>query len=497
MTLAVKEHLPTPHTHAWLKKVKLAYVPGPTSPLLDEVLGSLLDYFRQNGHQVQAKPQQGVDVILTTAPFGEPLGWRDALLFTGRRRLSLDHTPTFYTFIHVTPAKFQQMLDYFEKALAKESPNPQDFEFPGLAPQAHQILVEQGRRGGPMMALERLLQAQAKSIRIVLIVGDDIPRHAYHFDLVGAYPRTDAADRDFFYTDIMLRIVTSVSTGEVTEHKVTGERIPRVVWNSLATPAAMTVAGRELGQRSFFTAMVRIADLVHVPSIADAVASQYSEGCFATWEPKISALIATVTGSARPVDKDKITEDDVAVIVGVRPDGRGALVRHVADKQNDPPSSEAVEMMDMDAALPKITLGAAWGEAASAIVPVVRSKLHGHRGVAAYDPRYVEFVPLDEPYYHYPVSCATEAQAHGIKAAFARSASLRNPGDSRQMAFTVLPGHGVVMVEKWVPGKVPFQVMWEYMDAGYIAVENRLPQGVLEYVPVAGDSQRRVLSARQ
>ena len=34
--------------------------------------------------------------------------------------------------------------------------------------------------------------------------------------------------------------------------------------------------------------------------------------------------------------------------VGHRADGRGARVRHVEGKRNDPPSSEAVEMMDAD-----------------------------------------------------------------------------------------------------------------------------------------------------
>jgi hypothetical protein len=114
---------------------------------------------------------------------------------------------------------------------------------------------------------------------------------------------------------------------------------------------------------------------------------------------------------------------------------------------------------------------------------VVRSKLHGHRGMAAYDPRYVEFAPLDPPYYHYLVSCGTGAQAQGIKDAFARSEALQNPQDPRQVVFTVLPGHGIVIVEKWVSGTTPFQVMWEYMDAGYLEVENRVPQGPMEYVP--------------
>jgi hypothetical protein len=105
--------------------------------------------------------------------------------------------------------------------------------------------------------------------------------------------------------------------------------------------------------------------------------------------------------------------------------------------------------------------------------------------VAAYDPRHVEFLPLDPPYYHYLVSCATEAQARGIKEAFARSDALNHPDDPRQLAFTVLPGHGVVIVEKWVAGKAPFQVMWEAMDAGRLEPANEIPQGPMEFVPDA------------
>jgi hypothetical protein len=229
--------------------------------------------------------------------------------------------------------------------------------------------------------------------------------------------------------------------------------------------------------------------LVSIPAVPDSVSSQYSEGCFATWEPALDALVATVTGSARPVDKGSITEDDLAVLVGVRPDQCGALTRQVQGKRNDRPSSEAVEMMDMDSLLPTITLGPLWGIPSP--VPVVRSKLHGHRGVAAYDPRHVEYAPLDLPYYRYLVSCGTDAQARGIKAAFARAEALRNPDDARQVAFTVLPGHGAFIVEKWVAGKAPFQVIWEAMDAGALQVDNRVPQGAMAYVP--GPDGRMVL----
>ena len=467
--------------HSWLHRIRVAFVSGPTTPLLQAVTDRLSDSFRRQGHEIQQTPDDSTDVILTTALFGEPLDWREAVLFTCRRRFDLSRIPAVYTLTHASLAEVRRLLDRFRAALAKEPPDPADYDFPGLASQAYRVLFEQGRRGGPVLALERLVQVQTKSIRVILVVGDDHPVTAYHFDLVGAYPRSEAEDLESFYEDIVLRTVTTVSTDEVNQHEVVPGPIPRIDWEGLSTPVAMSIAGQELGERGFFTEMVRIPHLTHVPAIGDAVASQYSEGCFATWDPTLRALVATVTGSARPVDKGNITEDELAVIAGVRPNGKGALVRHVEGKRNDPPSFESVEMVEMDGVLPTIDLGPSWGLSGQA--PVMRSKLHGHRGIAGYDPRLVEYVPLEPPYHRYLVSCGTEAQARAIRQAFARSETLQDPEDPRQVVFTVLPGHGAVIAEKWVPGKAPFQVIWEYMDAGNLAVANRIPQGPMAYVP--------------
>ena len=70
-------------------------------------------------------------------------------------------------------------------------------------------------------------------------------------------------------------------------------------------------------------------------------------------------------------------------------------------------------------------------------------------------------------------------------AAFGRAGALNDPGDPRQVVFSVLPGHGVVIAEKWVPDKVPFQVIWEYMDAGRLEIEAPIPLGPLDFVPDA------------
>lgn len=479
---------PEGNIHNWLHKVNLCFVPGQNTPLLERFIDDLLAVFHQMGNTIQPAPDEHTDLILTTAPFGKSIPWREALLFTGRRRFKLDHVPTVITLMHARPAEFQEWMDYFGTALRKEPIDPADFSFPDLASTAHRTLIEQGLRGGPILSLERLLQSQSKSIRILLIVGEDRPREVYHFDLVGAYPRSEAAQAGSFFQDVVLRILTALSTQEVTQHQVVGEPLPASTWNRLTSPADLRIAGQELGRRGFFTEMVRIADLVHVPALDAAIASQYSEGCFATWEPQIGALLATITGSARPVDKQDITQDELAVIVGVRPDGKGALVRSVEGKRNDPPSSEAVEMFALDRRLPRITLDLSdHGQVLKRQVPVARSKLHGHRGVSSFHPGLVEFVPLDPAYYAYPVSCATEAQAQGIEQAFAGAEALNHPADPRLVVFTVLPGHGVVMVEKWKAGKAPFQVIWEFMDQGILTIDSRVPQGALSYKPRPAD----------
>jgi hypothetical protein len=467
-------------THTWLREIEVAFVPGnaPISSAIEELADGLLEKFKELGHRVVEKPADSTDVILTTAKYGESIPWRKAFLFMARRQFGLKESPVIYTMIHMTEAEFQEKLEHFRKALAKNPRDIKDFTFEGLSPESHRVLIEQGTRGGPIMALLRLLQAQAKSIRILLTVGDEHPERVYHFDLVGAFPASVNTSAEGFYTDIALRMVTTESTHEITNHQVMEPKVTAAEWQAMTTPEAMRRAGQELGNRNFFTEMVRIEDLVAVPAVNDSVASQYSEGCFGTWDPRVEGLVATITGSARPVDKGNITDDDLALIVGVRPDGAGAQVRHVEGKRNDKPSSEAVEMMDLDGPLPWIDLKSG---AVNTQVPVVRSKLHGHRGVKAFNPDLVEYVPLDPPYYHYLVSCATEAQAKGIKAAFSRAQCLLNTADPRKIAFTVLPGHGVVMAEKWQEGKVPFQVLWDAMDSGDLEIDPHVPQGRMSY----------------
>jgi hypothetical protein len=465
--------------HPFLRPVRVAAVPGPTTTLLDEALAGVARELRACGHAWTVVPDDRTDAFVTTARLHEPVAWRDAPLFTGRKRFGLAVQPATYTFVQATEAELQHLRDRFAAALARTEPRPEDFAFPGLSANAWQVLRDQGSRGGPMMCIGRLLQAQSKSLRVVLVTGERRVRGAWFFDLAGAHPRITADDTNGLYRDLALRIATHLSTREVTGHRPDGEPIPRASWDAAPGPRAMLRASRELGARAFFTKMVRIADLVDVPALTGAVARQYSEGCFGTWDPSLGAMVVTATGSQHPIVKASLQPDDLAVITGVLPDGSGARVRAVEGLRNDPPSSEAVEFGMIDERLPRRGLSAACGVTGE--VPVARSKLHGHRGVSSYDPGTVEYVPLDPPFFRYLVTCSTEAQARGIADAFARSHALRDPHDARTVVFSILPGHGLLMVEKWVPGTQPFDVLLRAIDERRLELSAGVPQGPMHY----------------
>ena len=455
-------------THTWLKQLTVAYLPGPSTPLSNRVASDLMEFLHQEGHTTQALPTADTDVILTTARLGEPLGWREAFMFTARRRYGLHHVPTVFTILHATAQQFNNLLSETESILRNGIESTP--RFAGVPETASRTLFQQGKRGGAIMYLLRILQIQSKSIRVLLVVGDEKPDAAFLFDLVGAHPQIRNDDPQSFYKDITTRIMTAASTAEITRHQAVEPELKRTVWEALPTLRHMTQASQELGKRDFFTEMIHVSDVAEIPGFSDAISQQYSEGCFATWDVQINGLLTTITGSARPVRKENITDKDLAVIVGIKPQYDGALIRKVEGHPNRPPSSEAVEMIGMDLKLPRIAL------TNGVEAPVIRSKLHGHRGVARSTrpgwntfrcPKVIFTTPSPAPPTPSTAPCRRRFKL----------AALRDPSDPRQIVFTVLPGHGVVIVEKWVAGKQPFQVIWEGMDRGDIEVSNDIPQG--------------------
>jgi hypothetical protein len=83
--------------HPWLKTLSVTCVTGTGDPLSNEFLSRLVDHLQQEGHRIQVTPDEDTDVILTTAAFGEALNWREALMFTARRRCKLKTNPTVFS----------------------------------------------------------------------------------------------------------------------------------------------------------------------------------------------------------------------------------------------------------------------------------------------------------------------------------------------------------------------------------------------------------------
>ena len=173
-------------THSWLKQLTISYVPGPSTGLADRVASDLIRHFDEEGYQTPATPSPETDVILTTARLGEPLGWRDAYMFTARRRFGLKHVPTVFTIVHATPEQFKTWMSKVEDVLKEGEETAPPFD--GVPASASRTLIAQGKRGGAIMYLLRILQIQSKSIRVLLLVGEDKARSlfgAMHAELSG------------------------------------------------------------------------------------------------------------------------------------------------------------------------------------------------------------------------------------------------------------------------------------------------------------------------
>jgi hypothetical protein len=317
------------------------------------------------------------------------------------------------------------------------------------------------------------------------------PLCAVSFDLAGAHPTTDASDLDRFAEQVGLSILAAMCTSEVSQHRLVEESLPQAVWEQLETPEAMARAGAMFTKFGFFTQPVTVEKLLGYRAVSEAVSAHYSEGCYAAYDIEIPGLITTATGSARLVDKRAITRDDQAIVVGVTPERDGALVRPVEGMERVVPSVEAVELMSICQAVPTHERLNRAGE--PVMTPNVRAILHGHLGVEQYDPEFVECVTLDAPYHRHLVSCGTGALARGTATAFARSAALQQLDDPRSVVFVEQPGHGVVIVEKWVEGNRAFEAIYEQLAQGRLRMTMDVPQGPVMWEAHAVADGRRVM----
>jgi len=463
-------------THAWVHPISIAYLPEARTPALDTTLASLSAQLSIDGCGITDLPNNETDLIITSARFGQPIEREVALLFHAKRKFQLNRRPVILTFVDIPEADYQHWLAQFAELARQPEEALNAPHLTGLGPQAVEVLATQARRGGPEVALGRFLQGQTKSMRVIALRTDgERVVSATHFDLAGAHPTTVAADWQPFIENMAHRILTAICAREVDQHLFLPDLLSKTAWEALATPEAMVKAGATFTEFGFFTTPVSVEKILGYRGLSDAISAQYSEGCYAVFEPDLPGLLTTATGSSRLVDKRSITRADQAIVMGLTPYRDGALVRSVAEMDRVVPSVEAVEMMGICAAVGSHTRTDSRGDPVQ--VPNIRAILHGHLGVAAYDPAHIEAVLLEEPYYEHLVSCGTGALAQGTAAAFARSVALRDLTDPRQVVFLEQPGHGLVVVEKWVEGVAPFEAIHHCLCSGQMQLTMTIPQG--------------------
>ena len=219
--------------------------PAPTSPVLEDVIDGLLGQFEELGNVIDQAPGDQTDVIFTTAPFGTPIKWRQAMIFTAQlSRFKLNH-PAFITMLHCTrpvPRDGGQTERGDQQSQSRTRP----ISTSGLAPTAYKTLYEQGHTGGPIPAMERAAD-QAMSIRVLLVVGDDRPEGDLPFRSgrrISCQHAQIGGGAKQMYRDAALRVVTAMKPTDIHHHTAVGDPLPRAIWDEMTTPDAMCFSRR-------------------------------------------------------------------------------------------------------------------------------------------------------------------------------------------------------------------------------------------------------------
>ncbi len=170
-------------------------------------------------------------------------------MLTARRRYRLAHSPPPAALVHLAPATHRAMLDVVADGHWPATPIvPADFAYPGLNAEAWpRYWSNRASAAGRCWPSRGLIQATTKCIR-VFPAGrwTRLPWRPTNLDLAGAYPCTEADSTapERFFDDLALRLVTAVSTAEVTHHHLDPEADLGGAVAALATPPPCTAPAR-------------------------------------------------------------------------------------------------------------------------------------------------------------------------------------------------------------------------------------------------------------
>lgn len=482
LTPEIKRQYP----HEFIEPKTAAFVTSvPTDRLVAGLIPDLIETLNSLGNPTvypleNQKKQpyfvQEPEVIFTTANFNEIV---ENPLMAGAKdifNLRYNRHPKVVTLVGLDRQEFRAGLAFFADFAKKTQASPYDLAFVGLPETAAKELHSQAKRD-PMLGLIRLIQAQARGVDVVAVIGNKEKgeiESLVRFDLAGGHPEikiSDPRNLQEAVRELVLRLMTFWSTTPATSHQRGGPILRKSFAEELMRTSGQRLieAGRRLGELGFFTDPVVIENLIGRDSpllkkISGLISRQYSEGCLELYHPDLYLWLTSATGSDHLVDKRKLTPEDLAVVYGIKPDLSGALLPPEGASGSVLPSSEAVEMAGMDllAGLPR---------------GFFIAKAHGHLGVVSYDNRTVKHLELLEKYQKFPVSCSTlelaQATIEPLKEA------VETDPDFYKFDLVVLtqPCHGIWILEKAVKGREPFAKILEALETGEIEVSSQaIPQ---------------------
>jgi len=426
----------------WWRPLKVAFVgENRGSAPMAEFQSQLLDSFRDQGHTIVTTSEADIDLLIDNVmiPDGpEPLVQR-------------------------IPERSQPLMLSVVK----------DYQ---LNRRPHNLVVLVGVDESlgswshvDVVSTARVAMGRIGSFKVVFVSGSGADEVTY-CTLEGGHPTETHAKVD----GLRDRLVASASAREVGGHfDVNNDAITQAAWNETKIPDEIVRAGHRMHQLGLLPQPQKISDYVS-PRMARVYERYlglkgFSEGMLFAVDPLTGTTMVTASGSW-DVDKRALHRDEVTALSGIV-EGR-VQVQAPFGVRPKGPSVEALEVLSLLDAAPRIRLspdganGWRLDPEGQIEVPIIRSGIHAHIGVASADEAVVETIEPDRKNYPYGFGCGTDLMCEVARSTVERSSAINDPKDRRRFVRWPMLYHGEMVVELWKEGaeNVTFEGLLDLFD---------------------------------
>jgi hypothetical protein len=320
-----------------------------------------------------------------------------------------------------------------------------------------------------VVSTARVAMGKIGSFKVVFVSGSGSDEVTY-CTLEGGHPTETHAK----VNGLRDRLVASASAREVGgQFDVINDAISQATWSATQIPDEIVRAGHRMHQLGLLPRPQKISDYVS-PRMARVYErylglNGFSEGMLFAVDPLTGTTMVTASGSW-DVDKRALHRDEVTALSGIV--GGRVQVHAPVGIRPKGPSVEALEVLSLLEAVPRIRLsrdgsnGWRLDPSGEIEVPIIRSGIHAHVGVAFADDSLVETIEPDRQLYPYGFGCGTDLMCEVARSTVARSSAINDPKDRRRYVRWPMLYHGEMVVELWKEGaeNVTFEGLLDLFD---------------------------------